>query len=626
MPGIGDRIGEWVDDRAQEWKDTLGGWFAHWLGAGVQAGGQAISPPLPPRTVPTAAELKHSPNVPQEVLDLLTYYATPGTPGGLLVDLVSVIVGAFQVVGALGQPPANLIGYWQEGRLRTTRLDPRDVMAHWRRTGAPGSPYFADLRDQGWSEDRIKALQLLTEVIPGVQDLIRMSVREAFSPEIAEKFGQYQDPPVNIYPWAEKIGLSQEWVDRYWAAHWDLPSVTQGIEMLRRGVIDDATLDLLLRALDVMPFWRPHLKAISWEVPTRVDVRRFWDMRTVDEARMREIYTSLGYHGKDLEDYVLWTKVYTAFPDLLARYKNGWITLEMVKAELVAMGMSAARAQEMIEEKIKKAAPERVAAEKDLTKADIINGVKKGVITRVQGAELLTDIGYSDDEAVYLLDVNIPTDQETSVKTARELTKADVLKGLKTGVITEADALGMLLNLRYTSTDAQFLLRVYLAAARPPTETALKEASKADIVAAVKKGLITQEAGYLMLLDIGFAPDAAVFILSVATEESPFSPMSYEEFKDRTQSWRRAVGQSSKPVTEQLKEASREVVRLTDDVKRLEAAVKAEEGAIHDITAVAPEVRAHLTQSRLTLQAAQAELARAQARYNTLMAQWRHQA
>ncbi len=516
MPGIGDRIGEWVDDRAQEWKGRLAGWVLSWAIPGVGEAVKSLTIQSREATRATLTAARDNAALPKELTELIDYYLQPGTPGGFLLDLVSTVVGVLQVTGALGQPPANLVGYWQERRLRTTRLDPELAIRAWRRKLASVPVPLDDLRDQGWSEQRIKALQDLSEIIPGVQDLIRMSVREAFSPEIAAKFGQYQDPPTAVYPWADKIGLSQEWVDRYWAAHWDLPSATQGIEMLRRGVIDDATFQLLLRALDVMPYWRDKLTAISWAVPTRVDVRRFWDMRTISETRMREIYTSLGYHGKDLDDYVLWTKVYTAFPDLLARYKNGWITLEMVQAELVALGMAADRAQEMIQEKIKKAAPERVAAERDLTRTDIINGVKKAVITYTQGVELLQAIGYDAEEANYILTVAITT--------------------------------------------------------------------------------------------------------------AGGSPETYAEFLELVQGWRRAVGLSAKQVTEELKVVAKEVVRLTDEVKRLEAALKAEESAIHDITAVAPEVSAHLTQSRLTLHAAQVELARAQAAYNTLLAQWRHQA
>ncbi|GAH79863.1 unnamed protein product, partial [marine sediment metagenome] len=74
--------------------------------------------------------------------------------------------------------------------------------------------------------------------------------------------------------WAGKKGLSKEWSERYWAAHWNLPSPQQGFEMLHRGVINVSELNMLLRALDVMPFWRDKLTAIAFRRLTRVDIRR----------------------------------------------------------------------------------------------------------------------------------------------------------------------------------------------------------------------------------------------------------------------------------------------------------------------------------------------------------------
>ena len=99
--------------------------------------------------------------------------------------------------------------------------------------------------------------------------------------------------------------------------------------------------------------------------------------------------------------------MYTDYPALLARYKNGWITLDDVKSELVAMGMSADRADTLLQEKIRKEAPERIAAEKNLTKAEIVKGVKKDVITRAEGIDLLQDMGYGPDEAAYIMAINL---------------------------------------------------------------------------------------------------------------------------------------------------------------------------------------------------------------------------
>ena len=461
-------------------------------------------------------------------------------------------------------------------------------------------------------------------LIPGTSDIIRMAVREAFSPEIAEKFGQYEDFPEAIVPWLAKSGLSEEWATRHWAAHWGLPSSSDGFELLHRGIIDEETLKLLLRANDIMPYWRDQLIKLSWNIPTRVDVRRFWDMRTIDEARLREIYTGLGYHGRDLEDYVLWTKIFVDFPDLLARYKNGWITLDQVKSELVAMGMKPERADTMIEEKIKKAAPERTVSEKNITKADIFKGVKQARITREEGLELLQDIGYDPDEATYLLDINIPSDQVDTVVEERQLTKADILTGLKTAVITRDEAKSKLVELRYSLANVELLLKIFDAQVTPPKEIKLKEASKADIVLGVKKGLITQEEGYMMLLDIDFSPEAALFILSVATEESPFSSINFAEFKDMTQKYRRAAGMEGKPMTEEIKTAGAKVVRLTGEVESLQRSIRDEERKLIGQEILPAEATARLTELRASLHHAESELARVKTDYNIKLAEWRH--
>ncbi|GAI79763.1 unnamed protein product, partial [marine sediment metagenome] len=107
------------------------------------------------------------------------------------------------------------------------------------------------------------------------------------------------------------------------------------------------------------------------------------------------------------DDYILWTKVYVAFPDLIARWKNGWITEDDVRNELAALGMPPDRVEEMIQTKIKPVGPERVEGEKSLTKAEIYAGVKKGVITWDNGLELLQDLGYGLEEAQYILEVRV---------------------------------------------------------------------------------------------------------------------------------------------------------------------------------------------------------------------------
>ncbi|GAJ06864.1 unnamed protein product, partial [marine sediment metagenome] len=121
-------------------------------------------------------------------------------------------------------------------------------------------PYAKGL---GFPPEISEALQKLTVVMPTPTDLVRFGVREVFSPEIAKKFRQYEDFPKDIMKWADQIGMTQELMEMYWASHWDLPSPGQGFDMYHRRIISYEELGVLLRAKDVMPFWRDKLIQIS---------------------------------------------------------------------------------------------------------------------------------------------------------------------------------------------------------------------------------------------------------------------------------------------------------------------------------------------------------------------------
>ncbi len=147
----------------------------------------------------------------------------------------------------------------------------------------------------GFASDDIPLLKNLFFIRPPVQDVIRMAVREVFTPEIAERFGQFEDFPEEFVAAAHEVGLRESDALNYWAAHWDLPSIGQGFEMLHRRVIESDELDILLRARDVMPFWRDKLTAISFRPLTRVDVRRMHLEGVITEAEVFDAYLDFGY-------------------------------------------------------------------------------------------------------------------------------------------------------------------------------------------------------------------------------------------------------------------------------------------------------------------------------------------
>ena len=158
------------------------------------------------------------------------------------------------------------------------------------------------LRKGGYTGALVELQRELYEEIPGSGDLVRMGVREVFTPEIAERFGQFEDFPPAFGEWMAKQGYTDFWAKAFWGAHWDLPSVTQGFQMFHRGVIPPEELELLLRALDVMPYWREKLTDIAYRVITRVDVRRMYAEGVFDRDQVLRVYKDLGYKPEDAED------------------------------------------------------------------------------------------------------------------------------------------------------------------------------------------------------------------------------------------------------------------------------------------------------------------------------------
>ncbi len=187
-------------------------------------------------------------------------------------------------------------------------VPPAELVVWWLRDIIDDEAFKVGLQRQGWIQEDIDRLRIAAFFIPPVQDLITMSVREVFTPDVAERFGQFEDFPPEFVKQAKKQGLSEEWAKNYWAAHWALPSVNMGFDMLHRGVIDDNDLSLLLRATDVMPFWRDKLIQISFNPLTRVDIRRMHKVGVLTEEEVNRAYLDVGYNdvnAKRLTDFTL---------------------------------------------------------------------------------------------------------------------------------------------------------------------------------------------------------------------------------------------------------------------------------------------------------------------------------
>ena len=238
--------------------------------------------------------------------------------------------------------------------LRDNLIPEADALS-WRHRGIlSDEDTRANLKARGWIDRDVEALLAASLLIPPVPDLIAMAVREAFSPEIAERFGQFEDFPEPFARAAAQQGISEEWAQRYWAAHWALPSIQMGFEMVHRGVIGTEDLNLLLRAQDIMPFWRDKLTAISFSPLTRVDIRRMHKVKVLTEEDVNRAYHDIGYsdlNSERLTEFTLRLNAPKAAEDVdeLAKltrasvmgfFEDGIIEADKARSLLLDLGVS----------------------------------------------------------------------------------------------------------------------------------------------------------------------------------------------------------------------------------------------------------------------------------------------
>ena len=338
-----------------------------------------------------------------------------------------------------------------------------DVISYELRRDPSLSNLSTELQKVGVHQNYHGLYKELAYQIPPVADIITMAVREAFTPDIAARFGQYQDLPPEYVEWVGKKGLSREWAERYWAAHWSLPSVQQGFEMLHRGIIGTDDMYLLMRALDIMPYWRDKLIEMAYRPLTRVDVRRMYGLGTLDESGINKAYRDLGYNefnaGKMTDFTIRWTRqTQSRFSsgDVVNAYSKYLIGSGEASNLLRNIGIRDAEVSNIIE----KAGYKRAWSTKQETIDAIKNLYKKGKYDDAQARNELARLTLPQN----YIDTQLQQWQaKSAADTVATWTTAQTLSFLTKQLISEERARKEFRDLGY---DAEHI-NVYIASAKP---------------------------------------------------------------------------------------------------------------------------------------------------------------
>lgn len=341
----------------------------------------------------------------------------------------------------------------------------------------------------GYSAEQANLLKKIAEFYPSVGDLITFAVREVFTTETAAKYGQFQDIPEDFIKESHKVGLSDENARRYWAAHWNLPSITQGFEMFHRDIIDEDGIKELLKSLDVMPYWREKLMQMSYSPLTRVDVRRMYGTGTLSKDEVYDNYRYFGYSPDNAQKMTDFTIKYENGDSLqlnrsaiVKAYKLGIISDDKLLDYLNELYDSPEIARFYYDI----ARTEKQNDELEAKKKSITDRFLKGDTTIDKARTELTEAGYP---APYIDNTVEELKNSKGVK-VKLPSKTDLENWLKLGVIDEDYYTNTMLDTGYRQQDIEYFL----------TEIALEKdtserrfLSQSVYVRWLKKGIITEE-------------------------------------------------------------------------------------------------------------------------------------
>ena len=246
------------------------------------------------------------------------------------------------------------------------------------------SKYKDEMKKLGYNEEKAKNIFEIAHYYPNPEDFIRFAVRDVFNPDRVKKYNLDTEFPKAILPYSRKSGIKDDILKWYWMAHWELPSpemVMRMVNILQPDVINTKlpngerygdkykhfglNPDKLITTYDDMsefeamadisPYWRDRIKALTFPPITRVDLRRMYELGLISDEELKARLLELGYSLYDVDKIIQFYKAY------------------------------------------------KTQHEKDLTKSEILNLYEIDAISDKDAVEMLSKIGYSEDEAKYIL-------------------------------------------------------------------------------------------------------------------------------------------------------------------------------------------------------------------------------
>lgn len=294
---------------------------------------------------------------------------------------------------------------------------PFNLMVEGKRRGfVTDDNWHKYLVDERLDNDGQVLVTKLLQSIPGPSDLTRIADKRVWGLKTDLKYGQYAELPEEYVIQMSKWGYDRQFIEWLWASHWQLPSPNQIFEMAHRGLIDQHDIETFLGLTDWLPFFRDKLFQITYNVFTRVDVRRLYKEGLLTDTELHEQHKKMGYTDADaykLDAYVRETNLpedETENTALIKRvvkaiengYTSGKLQPEEAIQMLTQMGETENHARQIIgilefENEIKNIQPIQLDLRGNV-RTIVLNAYKKGNISRLDAHDYLESIGLPNQD------------------------------------------------------------------------------------------------------------------------------------------------------------------------------------------------------------------------------------
>lgn len=402
---------------------------------------------------------------------------------------------------------------------------PLNFMINGVRRGFVSDDYWQTfLTDQRIGNVGKEMMTKLLNEIPGPSDLTRIADKRVWGLTTAPKYGQYSELPDEYIKFMKQWGFDEQFTRWLWAAHWQLPSPQQVFEMVHRGLLTTEDKDTYLGLTDWLPFFRDKIFDITYNVLTRVDVRRLYKQGLLNDSELHAQHLKMGYTEDDarrLDAYTKQTQLpedETEFTSMEKRVKNavekGYSSGRIDRNEALSMlrflGVSDNLANQELnildfEISINNVEPTQKSLQQGAISV-IRAAYKKGNISRQDASNYLIASGYGQSEAdqeLYFLDL------ENTIR-LKSMAQDTVQKLFATYEIDDVELHNRLNTLGFSAREVEIIYQESLLM----RDNRTKKLTPTQLQKLFKTGVITVDDYANQLKGLGYTDQSVFWLVS----------------------------------------------------------------------------------------------------------------